>query len=147
MVLDLLICILYSQDCSYRLSRCLLMHELTACAMHGQLMPCTWSPAPVSLMQTLPCRYLNPVSWGLYGIIVTQMGDLVEPLALTDGTSTTVKAYLYDTYHYDYSFRWPVSSPTCLLDTSGIPGYHAADADNAEQPCRHGLSMSKWPHT
>ena len=52
------------------------------------------------------------MSWGLYGIIVTQMGDLNESLSLTDGTTTTIKAYLYDTYHYEYSFRWPVSNST-----------------------------------
>ena len=48
------------------------------------------------------------MSWGLYGIIVTQMGDLDQNIALTDGGTQSIRDYLYDNYHYEYSFRWPV---------------------------------------
>ncbi len=63
--------------------------------------------------QTLPwwvrwIWYCNPVSWGLYGIIITQMGNVQDNVMLTDGTYQTIQEYLGGTYGYHYSFRWPV---------------------------------------
>ena len=135
MVLNMPSCIVYSQGCSDGLSYCL-CPAWTAHALQTVVeTPLLW------LMQTA-CRYLNPVSWGLYGIIVTQMGDLNESLALTDGTSTTVKDYLYDTYHYEYSFRWPVSNPsshaTCAISLWCCqPLAVSACSSIAHLPCRH----------
>ena len=62
------------------------------------------------------------MSWGLYGIIVTQMGDLDQQIALTDGGSASIRDYLYDTYHYEYSFRWPVrtASSACISRPSNL---------------------------
>ena len=53
-------------------------------------------------------RYTNPVAWGLYGIIVTQMGNLDGSILISDGVTISIKDYLYDVYHYDYDFRWQV---------------------------------------
>lgn len=52
--------------------------------------------------------YSNPITWGLYGIIITQMGDLDSSIELTDDQSQTISSYLEQQYNYKYSFRWPV---------------------------------------
>ena len=64
-------------------------------------------------VQTIPwwvrwIWYTDPMAWGLYGIIITQMGDLTDSFQLTDGTSITITKYLADTFGYHYAFRWPV---------------------------------------
>ena len=48
------------------------------------------------------------MAWGLYGIIVTQMGNLDGSILISDGVTISIKDYLYDVYHYDYDFRWQV---------------------------------------
>ena len=54
------------------------------------------------------CRYLDPLAWGLYGIIVTQMGAVTQTVELSDGGHVSISSYLLQTYNYDYSFRWQV---------------------------------------
>mmetsp|Transcript_9242 Transcript_9242/g.27733 ORF Transcript_9242/g.27733 Transcript_9242/m.27733 type:complete len:1604 (+) Transcript_9242:484-5295(+) len=50
--------------------------------------------------------YINPVSWSLYGVIVTQLGDFKDRrIQKIDGTFTTVPQYLEDSFQYKYSFR------------------------------------------
>ncbi|KAK9794008.1 hypothetical protein WJX73_008792 [Symbiochloris irregularis] len=52
--------------------------------------------------------YSNPITWGLYGIIITQMGDIDANIMLTDDTSQSIQSYLQQQYNYKYDFRWPV---------------------------------------
>ena len=54
------------------------------------------------------CRYLDPLAWGLYGIIVTQMGAVTQTVELSDGGHVSISSYLLQTYNYDYSFCWQV---------------------------------------
>lgn len=62
-------------------------------------------------MQQLPwwvrwIWYSNPVSWGLYGIIITQMGDVEGDVQLTDNSFQSIQQYLGDSFGYHYDFRW-----------------------------------------
>ncbi|KAK9836331.1 hypothetical protein WJX81_006307 [Elliptochloris bilobata] len=52
--------------------------------------------------------YINPVAWSLYGIIVTQLGDREEEVAIPGGGTTTIKAYLRDTFGYELELIGPV---------------------------------------
>ena len=52
---------------------------------------------------------VNPIAWGLYGIIVTQVGDSKEPLTLTGGGGvTTVREYVQTMLGYKPSFIGPI---------------------------------------
>ena len=62
------------------------------------------------MLQTIPwwvrwIWYSNPVAWGLYGIIITQMGDVVDTVELTDDSRQSIQDYLADNFGYHYSFR------------------------------------------
>lgn len=48
------------------------------------------------------------MSWGLYGIINTQMGNVKAPITLNDGSQQPIDQFLSDALGYDYGFRWPV---------------------------------------
>ncbi|KAG6550030.1 hypothetical protein Mapa_008543 [Marchantia paleacea] len=45
-----------------------------------------------------------PVSWTLYGLLVSQFGDVTEILTLNDDTQKTVKDFLLDSFGFDYDF-------------------------------------------
>eukprot|EP00884_Botryococcus_braunii_P023385 jgi/Botrbrau1/9730/Bobra.0388s0022.1 len=49
--------------------------------------------------------FLNPISWTLYAIIVTQLGDVTTPVDFPDGSQKPMNEFLQDTFGYDYSFR------------------------------------------
>ncbi|BDA40539.1 Pleiotropic drug resistance protein 1 [Coccomyxa sp. Obi] len=48
--------------------------------------------------------YINPISWTLYGIIVTQLGDDNTVVDIPGGGSTTISGYLDSTYNYQLSW-------------------------------------------
>ncbi|KAK2076468.1 hypothetical protein QBZ16_000993 [Prototheca wickerhamii] len=52
--------------------------------------------------------YINPITWTLYGLIVSQLGDLnstyVQDFA---GQMVTVPQFLYDLFKYKHSMLWP----------------------------------------
>ncbi|KAL3688205.1 hypothetical protein R1sor_014514 [Riccia sorocarpa] len=45
-----------------------------------------------------------PVAWTLYGLIVSQFGDVNEVVVLNDGSTTTVKAFVEDSFGFNYDF-------------------------------------------
>lgn len=51
---------------------------------------------------------ITPTTWVLYGLGASQLGDNYTPLITTGNTvpTTTVSAYLYDNFGFDYGFRW-----------------------------------------
>lgn len=53
--------------------------------------------------------YINPVQWSIYGLAVTQLGDL-EDETITDlqGNQVTVTTFLKERFDYEYSMRWPI---------------------------------------
>lgn len=53
--------------------------------------------------------YIDPLSWTLYGIIVTQLGEDDTLITITGTTDQmTVRDYLKENYNYEYSFIGPV---------------------------------------
>ena len=53
---------------------------------------------------------INPIAWALYGIIVTQLGDITGDVALPDGGAEDLQTLLITTFDYHYSFRgWVVA--------------------------------------
>lgn len=54
------------------------------------------------------CYYINPVSWTLYGLIVSQLGDLNDTYIVDfSGQTVTVPQFLDDQFMYKYSMLWP----------------------------------------
>ncbi len=54
-------------------------------------------------------KWLNrvvPTTWMLYGLASSQLGRVDTPLVKSDGSETTVRQYLADTFGYEYDFRW-----------------------------------------
>ncbi|KAJ6346921.1 hypothetical protein OIU76_003582 [Salix suchowensis] len=45
-----------------------------------------------------------PVSWSLYGLIVSQYGDIQEPITISINTTQTVEAYVKDYLGFDHDF-------------------------------------------
>ncbi|KAL2630297.1 hypothetical protein R1flu_014983 [Riccia fluitans] len=45
-----------------------------------------------------------PVAWTLYGLVVSQFGDVNEELRLNDGSTSTVKAFVEDSFGFRYDF-------------------------------------------
>lgn len=66
-------------------------------------------PAP----QNIPgwwiwCYYLSPVSWSLYGLIVSQLGDLDDSYILDfSGQVVPVPEFIEDYLGYSYDMLWP----------------------------------------
>ena len=54
----------------------------------------------------------------MYGIIITQMGDVSDRVQLTNGTSLSIEDYLAVVFGYHYSFRWAVVG--ILLGFTGL---------------------------
>ncbi len=53
---------------------------------------------------------VDPIAWALYGIVVTQLGDVNAGVALPDGTTVDLQMLLITTFDYHYSFRgWVVA--------------------------------------
>ncbi|KAL2629110.1 hypothetical protein R1flu_013796 [Riccia fluitans] len=52
------------------------------------------------------CYWANPLSYTLYGVMVSQFGDLDEPLTTADGTLTTVKDFMRSTFGYEHDLIW-----------------------------------------
>jgi len=48
--------------------------------------------------------WLNPLSYMLYGIITSQLGDVTYLITLTPGQTTTVQQYLKDMLGFESSF-------------------------------------------
>ncbi|KAK9916362.1 hypothetical protein WJX75_001804 [Coccomyxa subellipsoidea] len=48
--------------------------------------------------------YVNPISWTLYGIIVTQLGDDNTVVSIPGGGTTTISGYLETTFSYQHSW-------------------------------------------
>lgn len=48
--------------------------------------------------------WASPVSWTLYGIVTSQVGDKSSPLQVPGSTDVSVKAFLKDYLGYDYDF-------------------------------------------
>ena len=48
--------------------------------------------------------YLNPFAYSLQGIVLSQLGDVTEPLALPDGGTVAVNESLAIVFGYHYSF-------------------------------------------
>ena len=48
--------------------------------------------------------YLNPFAYSLEGIVLSQLGDVDQPVALPDGGSVSVKNALAAVFGYHYSF-------------------------------------------
>ncbi|KAK9788281.1 hypothetical protein WJX73_004447 [Symbiochloris irregularis] len=46
--------------------------------------------------------YLNPVTWTLYGLVVSNVGDLDNTVSLSSGGEKNFKAFLYDTFQYKH---------------------------------------------
>ncbi|XP_049933546.1 pleiotropic drug resistance protein 2-like isoform X3 [Nymphaea colorata] len=53
--------------------------------------------------------WLSPVAWTLYGLITSQVGDLVSPIAVPGQGTTTVKQFLNDSLGYKESFLGAVA--------------------------------------
>ena len=63
------------------------------------------------MMQDIPVwwrwyYWANPISWSLYGLIGSQLGDVDTPLTNPDlfGKQISVKQYIEDNYGYKYNF-------------------------------------------
>ena len=48
--------------------------------------------------------YLNPVSWTLYGLVASNVGDVTSQIVLNDGTSLRVTQFLLEQFNYRHSF-------------------------------------------
>ena len=48
--------------------------------------------------------YVNPFAYSLQGIVLSQLGDVTEPVSLPDGGSISVKQALALTFGYHYDF-------------------------------------------
>ncbi|KAF3776171.1 hypothetical protein EJ110_NYTH48911 [Nymphaea thermarum] len=59
---------------------------LDSCLVLWQLIPIWWRWY----------YWLSPVAWTLYGLITSQVGDLVSPIAVPGQGFTTVKQFLND---------------------------------------------------
>lgn len=57
-----------------------------------------------TLVFLLQMYYLNPVTWTLYGLVASNVGDVTGTLVLNDGTQTTVQQFLLDRFDYRHSF-------------------------------------------
>ena len=54
------------------------------------------------------CYYLSPVSWSLYGLIVSQLGDLDDSYILDfSGQVVPVPEFIEDYLGYSYDMLWP----------------------------------------
>ena len=52
----------------------------------------------------LQMYYLNPVTWTLYGLVASNVGDVVGNIALNDGPPISVQQFLLDRFDYRHSF-------------------------------------------
>jgi len=53
--------------------------------------------------------YINPVSWSLYSLAVSQLGDLDDTLIVDfTGQTQTVPVFLADRFGWEYSMMWPI---------------------------------------
>lgn len=48
--------------------------------------------------------YINPFAYSLQGIVLSQLGDVEDAVALPDGTSVSVRDALAAVFGYHYSF-------------------------------------------
>lgn len=56
---------------------------------------------PVYVLQMY---YLNPVTWTLYGLVASNVGDVVGDITLNDGTVKTVQQFLLDQFDYRHDY-------------------------------------------
>jgi hypothetical protein len=47
---------------------------------------------------------LCPTAWSLYGLVVSQFGDVMTVMVGDDSKGRTVKAYIEDTYGFKHSW-------------------------------------------
>ncbi|KAL3687135.1 hypothetical protein R1sor_013444 [Riccia sorocarpa] len=59
--------------------------------------------------------WANPLTYSLYGIMVSQFGDVNEKLTTTDGTVTTVKDFVRDNFGYNHELIWLPAMMEVLL--------------------------------
>ena len=52
----------------------------------------------------LQMYYLNPVTWTLYGLVASNVGDVVGIITLSDGTQKPVQQFLRDQFDYRHDF-------------------------------------------
>ncbi|KAL6780792.1 hypothetical protein ACKKBF_B11655 [Auxenochlorella protothecoides x Auxenochlorella symbiontica] len=54
------------------------------------------------------CYYINPVSWTLYALIVSQLGDLDDEYIVNfTNQSVPIPVFLVELFDYKYSMLWP----------------------------------------
>ncbi|KAF3776179.1 hypothetical protein EJ110_NYTH48921 [Nymphaea thermarum] len=73
--------------------------RLDSCLVLWQLIPIWWRWY----------YWLSPVAWTLYGLITSQVGGLVSPIAVPGQDSTTVKQFLNDSLGYKESLLGAVA--------------------------------------
>lgn len=52
--------------------------------------------------------YINPISWTLYGLMSSQMGDLDAPVQDFTGATVPISQFLEDRFGYHYSMVGPI---------------------------------------
>lgn len=52
----------------------------------------------------LQMYYLNPVSWTLYGLVASNVGDVGGNITLSDGSTLPVQQFLYEQFNYRHNF-------------------------------------------
>lgn len=55
------------------------------------------------------------MAWTLYGVIVSQLGDVTKELRQPDGSLITVKRYLEEQFGFHYDFLGWVALVHCIL--------------------------------
>eukprot|EP00246_Nothoceros_aenigmaticus_P017929 TRINITY_DN90_c0_g2_i1.p1 TRINITY_DN90_c0_g2~~TRINITY_DN90_c0_g2_i1.p1 ORF type:complete len:1193 (+),score=203.08 TRINITY_DN90_c0_g2_i1:284-3580(+) len=60
--------------------------------------------------------WATPIAWTLYGIIVSQLGDVITEVERADGTKVTVKKYLEEQFGFHHDFLgWVVLVHVCMV--------------------------------
>ena len=54
--------------------------------------------------------WICPVAWTVYGLIVSQYGDVSDPITLPDGSRVAIKAYIQEHFGYDPDFMGQVAA-------------------------------------
>ena len=54
--------------------------------------------------------WICPVAWTVYGLIVSQYGDLEGMIDVPGGGKQSIKSYVHDHFGYDNDFMGPVAA-------------------------------------
>jgi len=69
--------------------------------------------------------YVNPVSWSLYGLLASQLGDIQASIIDFDGSVVTVSTFMEERFGYYYRMVNPIIAIlcACILFFRGVSIY------------------------